>query len=856
MTFWIALQKPPRPSHLPATAWPSVLQAFRISLIIALIQVILIQNNHSQQAHAAVDSTLHNTSNSDASTHAADLKLTPAYTIHYWLDVMQQTEPDAAPETLLQQLKEVQFLSTDTPKLSFGWASYPIWLKLTFKNPTSKTVEFSQHFNYWQPSSTQLFQLNKTSQHSQLIPLKNTTTFLAQPFTAELAPKSEALFYLRLESHHPIHFYITEQTALNTAQPSLSWLWVWMSITAIGCLLLFWSMRKLLPSVKHNTLVQQRIAFSGYCLLMVTLATPMSDTPQHLTERISTDIWIALSLVLLYVTSYRHLHQQVNNDIIQSSRSKWALQTLIVSAFVISLMHQKPGLSLLLAGIPCFLLFWVIHINFDYFKKRRQNTGPKQHLAKNKLALLNPIDQYLSVIIFSLLSLFQFLLYWRGGPSFIQQASLFQAIHALSVVTLGLWQLIFFKQLHQQHQSASHLGQLESIEKSNKSTNTPSNPPLFTHTGVDSRNSTANVDYLAAISGPNTQNDTNTPNKKQTALYEKAPFNLRTLGHDILKKISIEAKDAKTQMLYSIKPTTVTQLKGPNRAIEVLLIELAKHSLKRSAGIDNVLKMRLETDEFMENNIQLICSLEDTLPSNADFNTTLNQYFINTQAESSKNSNHHQTHHPEIFKLRDILLRLGGQLTVSSSIPAGTHYQLMLPVSKDSSEETDHRAIFSVLRNKLTLLMTYQGDYGTIMSEQANSLDIPLSLALSSRQALQNLEHTENTRSTFDLILLDYTEPTSLVTNLLEDIKKIQCYQNTPIVILVPEHIQEPHIPDDALSWPVTLYDKPASFAQLGTLMMQCIQAIPNKSLPFRPSSRAQSVSATPRKHKKIQLMR
>ena len=27
MTFWIALQKPPRPSHLPATAWPSVLQA-------------------------------------------------------------------------------------------------------------------------------------------------------------------------------------------------------------------------------------------------------------------------------------------------------------------------------------------------------------------------------------------------------------------------------------------------------------------------------------------------------------------------------------------------------------------------------------------------------------------------------------------------------------------------------------------------------------------------------------------------------------------------------------------------------------------------------------------------------------
>lgn len=771
----------------------------------------------------------------DASSHAAETHLQITIELSYWLDVKHQTVANSSNIDMLNTLNSVQFnpVETDqflTKKLSFGWTDYPVWIKIKMLNPHKVAVDLPLIMHLWLPESLNIFQY---FEHQNLLkPMlhEENEFFLSKSFNHSLPPKTNSTFFVAIRSQHPINFYLTQsKTDLFSSYPlnglkndldqrtqgpyKYANIILMGMIALLGITALVWSLKADILQIHRNTLVQQRLSFALYSILMLTLSTEVINIKPWLVSIMVIDHWIATFIFLLYITGYRHLHQQANNAIFQTQKSKWGLHSIITILFSLSFSNNSLALGLLLAAVPTLLIFWMSHLNYHYFKNTK-------NIDKN---LLNPMNQYLSVIVFSVLSVIQCGLFWQGGLTTFDQNSLFQLTHIAGFIIVVIWQWIVMNKINKnKHQ----LGLLKDLDQEQL----PSDPHSISNFSkkIQHQLKKTESNYIATISS--THQKKQFPPLLDRALLEKlelqkVDFNLRTLGQDILKAIDSFARLAQTPLLYSIKPGTITHLKGNPQAIEFIINTLVRHSLSKSTNPFNALTIRLETEVITDNHLQLICSLKDKTPSDPDFNNALNHFMNHDKPLTQSQSDLFSLNIFSLLSLKELLSRLDGKLLVSSQFPLGTHYQLMLPVNKKIKDETDHREVFSYLRDKTALLTTYNGEYGAIMSEQANSLDIPLSLALSNEQAFQNLKHTHNTQSKFDLILIDYSDPPRLIRNFLTEISTLPGYQNTPILLLVPTCYRQSSFAFAELKWPILALEKPASFAQLATLMTQILQA-------------------------------
>jgi hypothetical protein len=141
--------------------------------------------------------------------------------------------------------------------------------------------------------------------------------------------------------------------------------------------------------------------------------------------------------------------------------------------------------------------------------------------------------------------------------------------------------------------------------------------------------------------------------------------------------------------------------------------------------------------------------------------------------------------YPHLISAKHWVEQLQGKLHIHLEGSATTCYSTSLLMQSVQIHQPEPPQSFLTLKDKKILLMTYDGEYGMTMTEQASSQDIPMSLALSISQARRNLQYTQHTDAQFDLLVLDCSQAEETLHAFISEIHStMPGYAKTPMLLL------------------------------------------------------------------------
>ena len=284
-------------------------------------------------------------------------------------------------------------------------------------------------------------------------------------------------------------------------------------------------------------------------------------------------------------------------------------------------------------------------------------------------------------------------------------------------------------------------------------------------------------------------------------------------------------------LLFAIKPGTHTHFIGAADALMSVLQQLAKHSLQMNTlnlpthlsqqeakKRVNTISVRIE-DEILEETDYAAQQHPVLLKSHLRDNSCLNDesiHWLNQTFDQLTESQitQLQSAYPYLFAAKHLVEQLHGKLHIHPEGAATTCYSVSLTMHSVQNHQPEPPQSFLTLKDKKILLMTYDGEYGMTMTEQASGQDIPMSLALSISQARRNLQYSQHTDAQFDLLVLDCSQAEEALNAFISEIHSaMPGYAQTPLLLL---HQLTETLPHGDRYRHAT---KPSAFVQLGALI-------------------------------------
>jgi hypothetical protein len=767
-------------------------------------------------------------------------------TLHYFLD----THSQLTIEDLLSNPNATQFAAASETPLAVGFSPYPVWLKwqLTTANNHNmlkldsfllKQIDLYEVIEHatieQQPGERDIGE----QQPSEPASLRHKKIDSPRLFSNALAitPGVNSTVWVRLTANSAIHLSATFITSAIDHLPSTDNLnllvfAITLSLGFVGVIL-------------HTQSQQQRLSL----LPLQSLLLVCSGLNLPIISQLGfTDHALTAGLLL---TFFMHLHHSVREQ------SWWPVRQLQIVRGVLVLLliancwpnTQLTSALLLIIGLLAYAL-WAP------FARIPMNSNT----LKMRLHMITP-DLFFGFVCLSLLSLHIGTWPYPHHSEIICNLTLM----ALSM-SLMLLQVRTFIDEHRRPSSASPLANAGdakafTLQAFKNETFKPQALNNFTpqpvwynsallplvKSGMRQLDGKERLhDHLSVI-----QQDSNLPASANaippaadlgatldTAALVSKSFNLRILGHDILQQLEHLCHQQQTPLLFAIKPDTHTHLIGTADALVLVLQQLTRHSLQcntsdspphlKNNTVQNTISVRIEEETLPETDypdhqhpLLLKSHLRDNSCLDEEHLHWLNQTLDQLTAAQMSQLLHA---YPHLIIAKQWLEQLHGTLHIHREGSTTTCYSVSLLMQSVQIHQPEPPQSFLTLKDKRILLMTYDGEYGMTMTEQASGQDIPMSLALSISQARRNLQHSQHTDAQFDLLVLDCSQAEETLHAFIKEIQgTLPGYAKTPLLLLhkqwlhKPEQTQPPtdHRESDHCKHAA----KPSAFVQLGALI-------------------------------------
>jgi hypothetical protein len=214
--------------------------------------------------------------------------------------------------------------------------------------------------------------------------------------------------------------------------------------------------------------------------------------------------------------------------------------------------------------------------------------------------------------------------------------------------------------------------------------------------------------------------------------------------------------------------------------------------LSLSHATSGNLTLRVDTSEDEAGELIYRISLQDTgkaLP--ASLESLLKTNWLELMAKPFEQAHLRYT---RILLAHRWLYSARGKLLLEHDPMCGTRFQLTFKTkSHQHSGETTEEPVTEALQAEATqpmttLLMTYDAEYATTMAEQANYQNNPMSLALSTKQAMRNLRNAQTAGRSFDAFIVDFSRDAESLQGFIFELKEQPEYEQTPIILLTHPH--------------------------------------------------------------------
>jgi hypothetical protein len=748
----------------------------------------------------------------------------PKVEMAYFLD----THSNLGIEDLLDASTTTYFHALEQPTLVVGYSRYPLWLKITLPANDSayntlqldgfllSQIDVYQSIDGQPPQHPHIQHQHRQHQHRQH-PQLFSNRFAITPVASTLWVRVSANSAMHLSTSLSSTSLSGTATDHNTAHDfSLLVFALTLSMGLVGVILHTQSQQTMQQPLQQNRL--SLVSLQGLLLVLSGINLPMISALGFNSNALTAALLLTFLLHVSDATQAQPWWSVRNLRIVRS----------IMAVLLIACLWSAP-LSLTLLLLVC-LLSYALWAPFAHIHVSR-------HTFKSSLKLITA-DALFWLICIGISSL------QTGWWPYPQHSEL---IWCISLILLSI--SLVFLQLRafiNEHRTASLLANdaLQPRPEREVFKNLAPQPIIASPTllpraklGMRQEDEEDRLhDHLSIIQQESPASHLIA--QEHTANLESQAFNLRVVGHELLQELESLAYAQQTPLLFAIKPGTHTHLIGAAEGLMTLLQLLTKHSLQLSPAPSisspvGAISVRIE-DEGIENTGIENEGIRDE--SISDINNSEQQYpvllkchlrdssclseekilLLNTPVKhwTDQQLAQLQLDYPHLLAAKQLIEKLQGQLLLYAEGAATTCYTLTLPMQTAQAHQPEPPKSFLTLKDKKILLMTYDGEYGMTMAEQAGGQDIPLSLALSISQARRNLQYSHQTDAQFDLLVFDCSHAEETLQAFISEIHStLPGYVTTPLLLL--HHINQTLPPDNRHQHA----HKSSAFAQLGALI-------------------------------------
>lgn len=777
-------------------------------------------------------------------------------TLHYFLD----THSQLTIEDLLSNPNATQFAAAAATPLAVGFSPYPVWLKWQLTPANNHNILKLDSFLLKQ------IDVYEVIEHATIKPAPGEPAALRHKkidsprlFSNALAitPGVNSTVWVRLSAHSAIHLSATFITSAIDHLPSTDNLnllvfAITLSLGFVGVIL-------------HTQSQQQRLSLlplQSLLLVCSGLNLPVISQLGY------TDHALTAGLLL---TFFMHLHHSVREQSWWPVRQLQIVRGVLVLLLIANCWPNAPLTCalLLIIGLLAYALwtpFARISMNSNTLKMRLRMITPDLLFGFVCLGLLGlhigtwPYPQHSEIIGNLTLIVFSMSLMLLQVRTFIDEHRRPSSASPLAnagdgkALTHQAFKNKASLQQASQHQAFKHqalnnftpqpvwynsallplvksgMRQLDGKER------------LHDHLSVIQQDSNLPVSANASPPAPDLGSTLD------SAARVSKSFNLRILGHDILQQLEHLCHQQQTPLLFAIKPDTHTHLIGTADALVLVLQQLTRHSLQcnttdspphlKNNTVQNTISVRIEEETLPETDypdhqhpLLLKSHLRDNSCLDEEHLHWLNQSLDQLTAAQMSQLLHA---YPHLIIAKQWLEQLRGTLHIHREGSTTTCYSVSLLMQSVQIHQPEPPQSFLTLKDKRILLMTYDGEYGMTMTEQASGQDIPMSLALSISQARRNLQHSQHTDAQFDLLVFDCSQAEETLHAFINEIQStLPGYAKTPLLLLhkqllhkqlldkqlLDTHSQTQPPTDHRESDHCKHAAKPSAFVQLGALI-------------------------------------
>lgn len=270
----------------------------------------------------------------------------------------------------------------------------------------------------------------------------------------------------------------------------------------------------------------------------------------------------------------------------------------------------------------------------------------------------------------------------------------------------------------------------------------------------------------------------------EEAKWVRAPLNIAEWIEKNAKAWTQRVNRHNLQLIISIKPNTPITIDADAEKLSHMIQSFLDISTS-NAQTGNII-LRLDATETESGGLLYRLSIQDTgstLPDN--LTKLLKTNWLELIAKPFD-----QTHvkYARILLAHRWLYLAQGKLTLAHDPMSGTRYQITFKTKVQNTPPALTEAKAENDRIASTLLMSYDAEYATTMAEQANFQNNPMSLALSTKQAMRNLRQAQNATRSFEALIVDFSRDAESLQGFIFELKEQPEYEHTPIILLTHPH--------------------------------------------------------------------
>ena len=261
---------------------------------------------------------------------------------------------------------------------------------------------------------------------------------------------------------------------------------------------------------------------------------------------------------------------------------------------------------------------------------------------------------------------------------------------------------------------------------------------------------------------------------------DKKTFDLHSLVGDATQMLSARITDKNLEMIIRIRPDLPQMFIGDETRIRQVLVNLIGNAIKFTER--GHILIDVDSTKTDKNDWTLKFSVKDTGMGISEDN--LEKIFDKfSQADGSTRREHDGTGLGLAITSKLVTL-MGGDMGVSSELGKGSTFWVELTLENDKTAAIAHQLSKFSIAKKRVLVVDDNMVNQDILEEQLTSWGCEFASCNDGYEALTFLKACDDKNVVIDAMILDYHMPKMNGSDLLSNIRQMQKYTRTPIILL------------------------------------------------------------------------